>query len=127
MKKLTDMISQNYPHAIISGYENGYAQDRQAVFTKIKTLKPDVVLVALGIPEQELLIYNNLKGFDKGIFVGVGGSFDVLSGTKKRAPKIFIRMHLEWLYRILKEPKRFKRFLNSNVKYIFKIRKEKTN
>lgn len=127
VKKLTDMISQNYPHAIISGYENGYAQDRQAVFTKIKTLKPDVVLVALGIPEQELLIYNNLKGFDKGIFVGVGGSFDVLSGTKKRAPKIFRRMHLEWLYRILKEPKRFKRFLNSNVKYIFKIRKEKTN
>lgn len=127
VKKLTDMISQNYPHAIISGYENGYTQDRQAVFTKIKTLKPDVVLVALGIPEQELLIYNNLKGFDKGIFVGVGGSFDVLSGTKKRAPKIFRRMHLEWLYRILKEPKRFKRFLNSNVKYIFKIRKEKTN
>lgn len=127
VKKLTDMISQNYPHAIIAGYENGYAQDRQAIFKKIKALKPDIVLVALGIPEQELLIYNNLKDFNKGIFVGVGGSFDVLSGTKKRAPKIFRKLHLEWLYRIIREPKRFKRFFNSNVKYIFKIRKAKIN
>lgn len=65
--------------------------------------------------------------FKKGILVGVGGSFDVLSGTKKRAPKLFRKFHLEWLYRILKEPKRFKRFFDSNVKYILKINKEKKN
>lgn len=124
VEKLVDTIKQKYPNAIIAGYENGYKKDRQAVFTKIKTLEPDVILVALGIPEQELLIYNNINNFDKGIFVGVGGSFDVLSGAKKRAPKIFRKFHLEWLYRIIREPKRFKRFFNSNVKYIFKIKKE---
>ena len=123
VKKLVDTIKQKYPNAIIAGYEDGYKKDRQAVFTRIKTLEPDVILVALGIPEQELLIYNNINDFDKGIFIGVGGSFDVLSGVKKRAPKIFIKLHLEWLYRIIREPKRFKRFFNSNVKYIFKIRK----
>ena len=61
----------------------------------------------------------------KGIFIGVGGSFDVLSGMKKRAPKIFIKMHLEWLYRITTEPKRIKRFVDSNVKYLFKLSEEK--
>lgn len=127
VKKLVDTIKQKYPNAIIAGYENGYKKDRQAVFTRIKTLEPDVILVALGIPEQELLIYNNINNFDKGIFVGVGGSFDVLSGSKKRAPKIFIKLHLEWLYRIIREPKRFKRFFNSNIKYIFKVKKSKSN
>ena len=126
VKKLVDTIKQKYPNAIIAGYENGYKKDRQAVFTRIKTLEPDVILVALGIPEQELLI-NNINDFGKGIFIGVGGSFDVLSGAKKRAPKIFIKLHLEWLYRIIREPKRFKRFFNSNVKYIFKIRKARIN
>lgn len=124
VKKLVDTIKQKYPNALIAGYENGYKKDRQAVFTKIKTLEPDVILVALGIPEQELLIYNNINNFHKGIFMGVGGSFDVLSGTKKRAPKIFRKMHLEWLYRIIREPKRLKRFFKNNMKYFFKLRKE---
>ena len=87
--------------------------------------KPDIVLVALGIPLQEKLIYKHLNKFDKGIFVGVGGSFDVISGHKKRAPKIFIKLNLEWLYRILKEPKRLKRFYDSNVKFLFKVKKYK--
>ncbi|MBO4815548.1 MAG: WecB/TagA/CpsF family glycosyltransferase [Clostridia bacterium] len=123
VSKLINVINTNYPNAIISGYENGYSQDKQASFNKIIVSEPDVVLVALGIPEQELLIYNNLNKFNKGIFVGVGGSFDVLSGVKKRAPKTFRKLHLEWLYRIIKEPKRFKRFFNSNIKYLLKLKK----
>lgn len=122
VSKLVNVINSNYPNTIICGYENGYVEDKQAVFDKIIELKPDVVLVALGIPDQELLIYSNLDKFEKGIFVGVGGSFDVLSGFKKRAPKFLRKIHLEWLYRLLKEPKRCKRFFSNNVKYIFRIR-----
>ncbi len=125
VSKLVEVINLNYPNAKVCGYENGYVHNKQQVFEKIATLKPDVVLVALGIPDQELLIYNNLNKFNKGIFVGVGGSFDVLSGSKKRAPKCFRNLHLEWLYRIMKEPKRFKRFFDSNIKYVLKIKEER--
>ena len=65
--------------------------------------------------------------FKKGIFIGVGGSFDVLSGTKKRAPRIFIKLNLEWLYRIASEPKRITRFIKHNIKYLIVILKEKIN
>jgi N-acetylglucosaminyldiphosphoundecaprenol N-acetyl-beta-D-mannosaminyltransferase len=57
--------------------------------------------------------------------VGVGGSFDVLSNTKSRAPKLFIRLNLEWLYRILREPSRLKRFYQNNVRFLFRLRKLK--
>lgn len=118
-------IGTDYPNVTVVGYENGYVEDKDKVFDKIVEAKPDIVLVALGIPAQELLIFKHYDRFQKGIFVGVGGSFDVLSGMKKRAPKIFIKLNLEWLYRIVKEPSRFKRFYNSNVKFISKIRKMK--
>lgn len=121
VQKLSEKIKQDYPNTIICGFENGYVKNRQEVMEKISSLKPDVVLVALGIPNQEILIYNNLNNFNKGIFIGVGGSFDVLSGAKRRAPKFFIRLHIEWLYRIIIEPKRLKRFIQSNLCYVIKI------
>ena len=117
------VLKDKYPNLIIAGTSNGYEKDKDKVFDKIIKVKPDIILVALGIPLQEKLIYKNLDKFDKGIFVGVGGSFDVISGHKKRAPKIFIKLNLEWLYRIIKEPKRLKRFYDSNIKFLFKIKK----
>ncbi len=125
IEALVQNIKEKYHDIVISGYCNGYANNKQEVFNNIAIKKPDVVLIALGIPTQELLIFDNLSKFEKGIFVGVGGSFDVLSGLKKRAPKAFRRLKLEWLYRIAKEPKRLKRFIKYNVKYIFKLLKEK--
>lgn len=118
-----EKINKTYPNIKIIGLQHGYKKDREKVFKDIINKKPDIVLVALGIPEQEKLIYKYLDKFDKGIFVGVGGSFDVLSGSKKRAPKIFIKTNTEWLYRILKEPKRIKRFYNNNVKFLLRIKK----
>lgn len=120
---LCDMISQKYPNLKIIGAKDGYIQDKDTVFDKIKKLEPDIVLVALGMPVQEKLIYRHLKDFSKGIFVGVGGSFDVLSGTKTRAPDFFIKHNIEWLYRIAKEPKRLKRFYNNNIKFLFELKK----
>ena len=119
------VIKEQYPNLKLVGTSNGYVTDKDKVFDEIVKLEPDIVLVALGIPLQEMLIYKHLNRFKKGICVGIGGSFDVMSGMKKRAPKIFIKLNLEWLYRIMKEPKRFKRFYNSNVKFILEIRKYK--
>lgn len=125
VKKLQEVLESEYPKMKVLGVENGYVQDKQKVFDKIKEMKPDIILVALGIPGQELLIHNNYADFEKGIFMGVGGSFDVLSGSKKRAPNFFVKTHLEWLYRITTEPKRLGRFFKSNIRYVFKIIGEK--
>ena len=119
------VLKEKYPNLKLVGSSNGYVQDKDKVFEEMSKLKPDIVLVALGIPVQEKLIYKHLSLFDKGIFVGVGGSFDVISGHKKRAPKLFIKLNLEWLYRIICEPKRLKRFYDSNIKFMFKVKKMK--
>lgn len=123
IEDMNKVLKEKYPNLKIKGSTNGYVEDKDKVFLEIAKLKPDIVLVALGIPAQEKLIYKHLSRFKKGVFVGVGGSFDVISGHKKRAPKIFIKLNLEWLYRIIKEPKRIKRFYDSNVKFLFKIKK----
>ncbi|MEG0264425.1 MAG: WecB/TagA/CpsF family glycosyltransferase [Erysipelotrichaceae bacterium] len=122
---MREVIQNNYPMLDVVGYQNGYVDNRDAVFLDILEKQPDIILVALGIPTQEKLIYRHFSQFKKGIFVGVGGSFDVLSGNKKRAPSFFIRFNIEWLYRISKEPKRFKRFYKNNMKFLLGIRKLK--
>lgn len=122
---MKEVLKKDYPNLELVGSSNGYVNDRDKIFKEIIKLKPDIILVALGIPHQEKLIYKYLDKFDKGIFVGVGGSFDVISGQKKRAPKLFIKLNLEWLYRIVCEPKRIKRFYESNIKFIFKVKKMK--
>lgn len=125
LEALVSKLGTDCPNLTILGAKDGYNNDGDEVFKDILEKKPDIVLVALGIPRQELLISKYYDKMEKGIFVGVGGTFDVLSGTKKRAPQIFIKLNLEWLYRIGKEPKRFGRFYQSNVKFIKIINKLK--
>ncbi len=118
-------IKGNYSNLSIVGAIDGYNYDDDEVFKEIIKLEPDLILVALGIPKQEKLIFKYINKFKKGIFIGVGGSFDVLSGHKKRAPQILIKLNLEWLYRLIKEPSRIKTFFQVNIKFIFLIRKIK--
>ncbi len=127
IKKLVDKISGKYQGIRILGASNGYAHDKDKIMKEIVKLKPDICMVALGIPMQEKIIYKYLSKFNKGIFIGVGGSFDVLSDSKKRAPKFFIKTNTEWLYRIVTEPKRLKRFWNNNIKFILRVFKMKNN
>ena len=122
---LLQKCREQYPGINVVGAYNGYCDDRDVVFEKIRTVEPDLVLVALGVPAQELLIAKHIDSFKKGIFIGVGGTFDVLSGTKQRAPKIFIKLNLEWFYRIMKEPTRLKRFWNGNVKFFSEVKRER--
>lgn len=125
IEKLENKIKEYYPNIKLVGASNGYIKDKDSVMEYIKTTTPDIVMLAMGIPLQEKLINKHINDFKKGIFIGVGGSFDVLSGSKKRAPKIFIKLNLEWLYRITSEPKRLKRFWNSNIKFMYKTLKIK--
>ncbi len=125
LEKLILKIKKEYPNIKLLECSNGYIENKEQEMKKIIELNPDICLVALGIPEQEILISKYIENAKKGIYIGVGGSLDVLSGTKKRAPEIFIKLNLEWLYRIIKEPKRIKRFWNNNIKFLIEVRKNK--
>ena len=119
--KMRRVIDSNYSGIVISGMVNGYIDNKDEVFVRmIKETKPDVVLVALGVPLQEKLINRHIDEFDKGIFVGVGGSIDVLSGSIRRAPNVFIKTNTEWLYRIIMKPSRIKKFFKYNFKFAVK-------
>ncbi|MCI9542973.1 MAG: WecB/TagA/CpsF family glycosyltransferase [Acutalibacter muris] len=119
---LAEKLRAEHPDITVN-YHNGYDGDKDVIFDEIAALAPDLVLVGLGVPAQELLIYRHLPKFTRGVLVGVGGSFDVLSGSKKRAPQFFVKTNTEWLYRIAKEPQRLGRFWNNNVKFLREVRK----
>lgn len=119
---LAEKLLGQYPGMTVS-YHNGYDGDKDEIFEEIARLAPDLVLVALGVPAQELLIARHLEEFQKGVLIGVGGSFDVLSGKKQRAPAFFVKTNTEWLYRILREPSRLGRFWQNNVKFLGEVRR----
>lgn len=120
IKSLVSKIKKDYSNINILGYNDGYVSDKDKIMQEIISLSPDLILIALGVPSQELLINKYIDKAKKGVFIGVGGTFDVLSGNKKRAPKLFIKLNLEWFYRIICEPKRLKRFIQNNIVFMFK-------
>ena len=77
----------------------------------INAAKPDILFVAMGSPRQENWIIANMNEIAPSVYQGVGGSFDVISGRIKRAPVFFQKLGLEWFYRLMKEPWRWKRQL----------------
>ncbi|MBQ5982172.1 MAG: WecB/TagA/CpsF family glycosyltransferase [Prevotella sp.] len=104
-------LKKDYPLIQLLGYRNGYiknAQERQELIEDIITKKPDVVFIAMGSPKQELLM-SELMSKHQAIYQGLGGSFDVYTGRVKRAPKWWREHNLEFLYRFLKQPQRYKR------------------
>ncbi|RFU69550.1 glycosyltransferase [Peribacillus saganii] len=111
VSKARENIIAKYPGITIAGYENGYVQDPDQVINKINEAKADILFVAMGSPKQELWIREHMNKMGVKVFQGVGGSFDVFAGHVKRAPLFFRKLGLEWLYRLLKEPKRLKRQL----------------
>lgn len=103
-------LYRDFPGIDIKGYRNGYLkpEDIEALKQDLTDTKPDVVFVAQGSPRQEFLMDELIK-VHPALYMGLGGSFDVYCGLKKRAPKIFLDLHLEWFYRLLKEPTRIGR------------------
>ena len=126
-EKAKQKIQEKYPKLNVLGTHNGYfnESEEKEIVEEIKTLKPDVLLVGLGMQKQEMIINKYLNDNMFKIGIGCGGSIDVISGEVKRAPKIFIKMHLEWFYRLLKEPTRLKRMMVL-PKFIKEVKKSRT-
>jgi len=105
-----EKLKDDFPAINIVGYRNGYLKDgeKEKLKSDIIEKNPDIVFVAQGTPAQEYLM-NDLMDVHKALYMGLGGSFDVYTGYKKRAPKFYLDLHLEWFYRLLKEPTRIGR------------------
>ncbi len=103
-------LRQTYPDLRIVGHQDGYFTDSAQVVDQINASGADLVFVAMGSPTQEYWIAKHRELIDAPFCMGVGGSFDVVSGRIRRAPGIFRRTGTEWLFQLLTEPhKRFKR------------------
>jgi N-acetylglucosaminyldiphosphoundecaprenol N-acetyl-beta-D-mannosaminyltransferase len=106
-------LQKQYPGMRFVGYRDGYFTDREdgEVVAEIRAAKPDLLFVARSTMNQEPWIEKYQTTLGVPVVMGVGGSFDVVSGKLKRAPALFRKMGLEWFYRLLQEPSRYKRML----------------
>jgi N-acetylglucosaminyldiphosphoundecaprenol N-acetyl-beta-D-mannosaminyltransferase len=109
IQKAKENFLNQYPNLNFTYVRNGYFSDDNEIINELKQANPQILLVGLGSPKQEELI-SRLKNELQGCaMVGVGGSFDVFSGIVKESPVIFRKLGLEWLYRTILQPERFKR------------------
>lgn len=129
VRKVVKNVSAQYPNINICGFRNGYFSDEEQLdITKDLMLKkPDIVFIGITSPKKEYLIDFFMKQKVNSVFMGVGGSFDVLSGEIRRAPKWMQKSGFEWIFRVMQEPRRlFKRYFFGNSLFVYKVIKEKT-
>ena len=91
--------------------QNGYFDNEEDVINAVRTYQPDIVTVAMGSPKQELFISKLREVHPECFYMGVGGTYDVFVGVVSRAPEFFLKNNIEWLYRFIKQPSRFRRYL----------------
>ncbi|AEF16478.1 glycosyl transferase, WecB/TagA/CpsF family [Thermoanaerobacterium xylanolyticum LX-11] len=106
-------LKRQYSEIDIVGFHDGYfsKDDEDEIIHDINEKNTDLLFVALGAPKQEKWIYENRNKLKAKVAIGVGGSFDVIAGKVTRAPEIYRKLGLEWFYRLLKEPWRYKRMM----------------
>ena len=121
-EKAKAKAEQLYPGIEIVGVRNGFFSpaDNAAIIAEIRAARPDLLLVALGVPKQEKWIAAHLAELDVPVAIGVGGTLDVMAGVMKRAPYWMQKAKLEWLFRGLMQPKRAGRLL-ALPKFVLKV------
>ncbi len=125
-EKAKEKMEEKYPGIRVVGCHNGYfkPEDEEAIVDEINESGAKLLLVCLGAPKQEKWIASHKDQLRVNLCMGVGGTLDVFAGTAKRAPKIFIKLNLEWAYRILKNPSRIGRFA-ALPKFVIEVLKYK--
>ncbi len=121
IEKTVGAIRKRYPKINISGFHNGFPSKKQNLnlLSDLNRKKPNLVFVGMGVPYQEYWIQKNLKSLPNALYMGVGGVFHYIAGTKRRAPLIIRKMYLEWVFRFFQEPNRlFKRYTLANLIFI---------
>ncbi len=130
LQSMREVLERDYPGIEIAGmyappFRALTSQEDAQIVAKINESRPDFIWIGLGAPKQEEWMYQHM-GQLQGVLIGVGAGFDYLAGYIKRAPRWMQRMSLEWLYRLLQDPKRlWRRYFTSNVKFICLTRMDK--
>lgn len=106
-----EKLKSKYSGLIIAGTTDGYFKEDGPIIARINAAKPDFLMVCLGAPKQECWMAANLDKLNIGLMAGLGGSIDVFAGTVARAPLSWQNLHLEWLHRLLREPRRITRMI----------------
>ncbi len=130
VRAVADTYTKKYGQNIVAGYGNGYFKEDEEpeIAVQIAESKAKILFVAITSPKKEIFLNRNKDKIQVPFIMGVGGSFDVVSGLVKRAPIWMQKAGLEWLYRTLQEPRRmWKRYLIGNSKFIYLVLKEKLN
>lgn len=125
LKRTIENLKAELPHLYICYSHDGYFVDDSLIIDALVEAKPDLVLVALGSPKQEFFISQLKEKLPNAVMIGLGGSFDVWAGVVDRAPKIWQKLGLEWLYRTIREPKRLKRIFPTLPLFVLKVLKER--
>lgn len=123
--KAVENLKKEVPALNAVYVQDGYFKNDDAILNSLKDSNPKLALIALGSPKQELFISKAKQLLPETVFIGLGGSFDVWSGVVERAPEIYQKMGLEWLYRTIKEPKRLKRIFPTLPLFVLKVLKER--
>ena len=121
-----DKLKKRYPLIQFVGVRDGYfsPEEDNQVIQQIREAAPDILFVGRSADNQDTWIDRYKEQLQVPVMMGIGGSFDVLSGKLKRAPKWFIRFHLEWFYRLLQEPWRYRRMLLL-PQFVLRVMKDK--
>ena len=119
--KAVENLKNEIENLDIVYYHNGYFDNNEEIYENLKQANPRLILVALGSPKQEYFIYGAKNNLPPCLMIGIGGSLDVWSGEVKRAPKIYQKLGLEWLYRTVSQPERFKRIFPALPLFLWKV------
>jgi N-acetylglucosaminyldiphosphoundecaprenol N-acetyl-beta-D-mannosaminyltransferase len=107
-------LTCQFPNAKIAGIQHGYFNEEQepAILEQIREAQPDILLVAMGMPKQEKWLAKHKQTLQVPVNIGIGGSFDVYSGRIRRAPRLFQKLGLEWLWRLAQDPRKIGKVKN---------------
>ena len=125
--KAIENLNKEIPNLNITYYHNGYFDNDKQIYDDLKKSDARIILVAMGSPRQEEFIYSAKEILSKGLMIGIGGSLDVWSGVIQRAPKIYQKLGLEWLYRTITQPERIKRIFPAIPLFLLKVLRDKYN
>jgi len=110
-ERAMENLERDIPGLVISGTQNGYFDDALPIIELLNQKKPDVIFVCLGSPKQEFFMSRYAGKIDTGLMIGLGGSLDVFAGEVPRAPAGMRKLGLEWLYRLITNPRRIGRMI----------------